>query len=44
MIEGLFEKDRIKIEYNGLKIEGSFENVQATIKRIKREERLDGGH
>lgn len=44
IIEGLFEKDRIKIEYNGLKIEGSYENVQATIKRIKREERLDGGH
>lgn len=44
IIEGLFEKDRIKIEYNGLKMEGSYENIQATIKRIKGEEHLDGGH
>ena len=44
IIEGLFEKNRIKIEYNGLKIEGSYENVQETIKRIKREECLDGEH
>lgn len=44
IIDGLFEKDKIKVEYNGIKIEGSYDNVQATIKRIQREERSHGGN
>ena len=44
IIDGLFEKDKIKVEYNGIKIEGSYDNVQATIRRIQREERSHGGN
>lgn len=36
IIDGLFEKDRIKVEYRGIKIEGSYDNVQATIRKIQR--------
>lgn len=44
IIDGLFEKDKIKVEYHGIKIEGSYDNVQATIRRIQREERSRGGN
>ncbi len=44
IIDGLFEKDRIKVEYNGIKIEGSYDNVQATIRKIQREERSHDGY
>lgn len=44
IIDGLFEKNRMKVEYHGNTIEGSYENVQATIRKIQREERSQGGH
>lgn len=44
IIDGLFEKDKIKVEYKGMKIEGSYDNVQKTIRKIQREERSHGGY
>lgn len=44
IIDGLFERDRIKVEYNGIKIEGSYDNVRTIIRKIQREERFRGGN
>ena len=44
IIDGLFERDRIKVEYNGIKIEGSYDNVRTIIRKIQREERFRDGN
>ena len=44
IIDGLFERDRIKVEYNCIKIEGSYDNVRTIIRKIQREERFRDGN